>query len=70
MQKTIPAKNIVTCDKCGYNSEQIPYRFKMNASVQFKGAALDIYGDPACSANFTVDLCDECARVFHNEWRK
>ena len=59
--KTIPKQTIVTCDFCG-DTDKHALQFKMKASVNFKGHCLDMYGDPACDASFSLDLCDSCAR--------
>ena len=66
----IPEKTTTVCDECGARSDNVHGpRFRMRAHVEFKGHALDIYGDPAASADFSFDLCDKCAVVFYNKWR-
>ena len=65
--EVVPEQRRIICDECKATS--LDGRFKMRAHVKFSGSALDIYGDPAASANFEFDLCDKCAVEFFNEWR-
>jgi hypothetical protein len=56
MQKTIPARTIITCDICGKENP----RRKKKATVKVRRDGLDMYGDPCCDASYSLDLCDDC----------
>lgn len=62
MRHTIPAVEIITCDRCQKDSKQV--RFGFNARIQIQANILDAAGKPASLKRLEIDLCDDCSRVF------
>jgi hypothetical protein len=60
--KTIPAKLVVTCDRCGIETHQSLGRGRRRRKgvLSIKSEGLDQLGDPCCDATRSVDLCDAC----------
>lgn len=55
----IPARTIVTCDKCG--AECVPGKnFLHGGRLTLARAALDFQGMPVADATVVMDLCDRC----------
>jgi hypothetical protein len=60
--KTIPAKTIVVCDRCGVETHQSlgKGRRRRKGVLSIESDGLDMLGDPCCNANRSIDLCDDC----------
>lgn len=60
--KTIPAKLVVMCDRCGLETHQSlgPGRRRRKTVLTMEGEGLDNLGDPCCNAHKQWDLCDDC----------
>lgn len=60
--KTIPARLIVTCDRCGAETPQAfgRGRRRREGVLLIKSHGLDNLGDPCCKADRSYDLCDDC----------
>lgn len=56
--KTIPARTIKTCDRCGV--EMAGNNCRKDGKVTINENALDFQGMAVASANRSVDLCDTC----------
>ena len=62
VQTTIPAKVVVTCDRCGKSCEDLVY-FSENRTTHF-------VGDRSGCSESKYDLCSKCARLFEKEFMK
>lgn len=58
---TIPEKSITQCDGCRQKCDNsIRFLRKMQAVISINATGLDWVGDPVCSNNRTIELCDSC----------
>ncbi len=60
--KTIPARLVITCDRCGVETHQSlgTGRRRRKGVLSIESDGLDALGDPCCNANRSIDLCDDC----------
>ncbi len=62
--QTIPARTVVTCDRCGVVKNG--KNDKQEASLLLKSHALDMHGHACADASRRIDLCDSCLYVLSN----